>query len=485
MGHVDHGKTKLLDAIRKTNVVDDEAGGITQHIGAYQVERNNKWITFVDTPGHEAFTAMRSRGAKVADIAILVVAADDGVKPQTTEAFRIIETAKIPYLVAINKIDKAGANIDKTKQELSNQLNITPEDWGGKTICSPISAKEGQGIEELLDSILLLAEIEEEKIQANPESQACGTIIESHIDKGAGSIATILIQNGTLHIGDQLCLDNKLIGKVRALQDYRGETVNSAPPSMPVKLVGLKILPQVGDILCVGEGEKVKTKKIKSGAQAIETQELKSDEEESIKKIKLIIKSDMLGSAEAIEESLEKINTDKIKVKIIHKGLGNITDGDIKKAEATESHIIGFHVKVPTGLEEIIREKNISVKLYDIIYDLIEDIKNEMRALQEPDIKRVDIGKAQVLAIFRTEKNNQIIGTKVTEGKIERDCKIEIMRDKEIIAHGQAVRVQSGKQDVSEVEANQECGIQYEGKPVIEVGDMLQAYKEEKLVTKI
>ncbi|MFH1522330.1 MAG: translation initiation factor IF-2, partial [Patescibacteria group bacterium] len=483
MGHVDHGKTKLLDAIRKTNVVEGEAGGITQHIGAYQVERNNRLITFIDTPGHEAFTAMRSRGTKVADIAILVVAADDGVKPQTIEAFRIIEAAKVPFLVAINKIDKKEADIDKTKQELSTQLNITPEDWGGKTICAPISAKDGKGVEDLLDMVLLTADEGADKIKSNPEASALGTVIESHIDKGTGPVATILIQNGTLRIGDPLCFSGKLYGKVRALKNYKYEEINKAGPSNPAIVIGLKILPVVGDMLEVGKGERVKKNKMqeKKSSQFIKQVEEKKEDDKT-KKINLIIKSDVLGSAEAIEESLEKINTKKVKVKIVHKGLGNITEGDIDKAEGSQAQVIGFNVKISPQVENLIRAKGIIVKLFNVIYDLIEYIEKEMQGMIETEFKRVDLGKLKVMGIFRTENKSQIIGGKVIEGKIKADSLIEVIRDKQVIEEGKLIKLQSGKQDVSVVEENQECGIQYEGRPIIEKGDILLFHKKEIVV---
>jgi len=482
MGHVDHGKTKLLDAIRRTNVVEEEAGGITQHIGAYQVIHHNKLITFIDTPGHEAFTAMRNRGAKIADIAILVVAADDGVKPQTIEAFRIIAAAKIPFVVAINKIDKEKANIEKTKQELSNQLKIMPKDWGGKTICVPISAKKEMGIEELLDMVLLTAETEADNIMANPNANAIGTVIESYIDKGTGPVATILIQNGTLNIGDQLALNHFIIGKVRSLNNYRGEKIKKAEPATPVQIIGLKNLPQVGDILTMGGREKVKLKKLKitSKPPAPVQKETTSEDDQEIKKINLIIKSDVLGSAEAIEESLEKINTTEVKVKIVHKGLGNITDGDIKRAEAANAQIIGFNVKTPPVIKDLAREKNIRITLYHIIYDLINNIKEQMQQISKPTIKKIKLGKLKVVAIFKTGKGEQIVGGKAMEDKIEANSFIEVIRETEILAKGELSRLQSGKQDVNSVEVGQQCGIQYKGKPIIQKGDTLLFYKEEK-----
>jgi translation initiation factor IF-2 len=487
MGHVDHGKTTLLDAIRKTNVVAGEAGGITQHIGAYQVIRKNKLITFIDTPGHEAFTAMRSRGAKVADVAILVVAADDGIKPQTIEAYNIIKAAKVPFVVAINKIDKEGASPEKAKQELSSQLGVMSEDWGGKTIMVPVSAKKEIGIEDLLDMVLLAADMEAENIKANPEAKAIGTVIESRISRGEGPVATILIQNGTLRLGDQLVFNNQIYGKVRLLKNYKGEVISEAAPSAPVKIIGLKLAPTVGDILEVGEGEKINIRNLKAG-QKKETAVSPAKEEgddSNIKKINLIIKSDFLGSAEAIEESLEKINTEEVKVKIIRKGLGNITDGDIGRAEATNAQIIGFNIKLPPPIAELARGKNIIIKNYNIIYDLINDIRAQMQELTEPELKRVDLGRLKVLAVFRTENKKQVVGGKVLEGKIEKDSNIEVIRAKDIIAEGKLARLQSGKQDVNSVEISQECGIEYEGRPLIEAGDILNFYKEEKIIKKI
>jgi len=485
MGHVDHGKTKLLDAIRKTNVVEGEAGGITQHIGAYQVVRKNKTITFIDTPGHEAFTAMRSRGAKIADIAILVVAADDGVKPQTIEAYRIIEATKLPFIVAINKIDKEETNIEKTKQELTNQLKIVPEDWGGKTICVPVSAKQNTGIEDLLDMVLLTADLEADKIKANPNTTAVGTIIESHIDKGEGPVATVLIQNGTLKVGDQLCCNGKLYGKVRALKDYLGQNIERATPSTPAKIIGLKIAPEVGDVLQVGTGEKIKMKKIKSSLSEHFIKKEENEDDSKTKKINLIIKSDVLGSGGAIEESLAKIEIPEIKINIIKKGLGNITEGDITQAEASQAQIIGFNVKIPTAVEELAREKNVTVKLYNIIYKLINDVKSQIQKQIEPETKRIDLGKLKVLAIFRTESNNQIIGGKVIEGRAEINCFIEVIHNQQIIATGKLIKLQTNKQDVNFAEKDQECGIQYQGKPVIKEEDILQFYKEEKIIKKI
>src|SRR6056297_447436 len=484
MGHVDHGKTKLLDSIRNTNIAGDESGGITQHIGAYQAVRQDRLITFIDTPGHEAFTAMRSRGAKVADIAILIVAADDGVKPQTVEAYKIIQAADIPFLVAINKIDKEGADINKTKQELSTQLNITPEDWGGKIICTPISAKNGEGVQHLLDMILLLADTESRDLKANPETEAVGTIIESYVDKSAGAVATILIQNGTLRVGDQLCLRDRVCGKVRALQNYKKETVKEAGPSAPVQIIGLKIAPAVGDILKVNNQTKNKISKIKK-KQPEQNQTTPETENKETKKLNLILKSDFLGSAEAIEESLMKINTEEIKAKIIHKGLGNIRESDIQKAEAADAQIIGFNVKISPQIENLIREKKIPVKTFSVIYELIEYVREEMEKMLTPNIEKVDLGKLKVLAVFRTEKNNQILGGKVLEGKLKPQTKVEVIRNKEVINKGDLTELKIGQEDVGEVEKDQECGVKFEGKPEVQEGDILNIYEEKEIIGKL
>ncbi len=484
MGHVDHGKTKLLDAIRRTNVIDTEAGGITQHIGAYQVERKDQKITFIDTPGHEAFTAMRSRGARIADIAILVVAADDGVKPQTVEAFRIIEAAKIPFIVAINKIDKPEADINNTKQQLSTQLGITPEDWGGKTVCAPISAKAGTGIEELLDMILLTAEMETDNIRANPEASAVGTIIESRVSKGEGPVATVLIQNGTLRIGDQLVFDNQAYGKVRALKNYRGETIEAAEPATPAKIIGLKVAPSVGDILEVGKGERINLRNLKTGTAKIETAIAAPADDESVKKINLIIKADVLGSAEAIEESLEKINSNEVKANVILKGLGNITEGDILRAEAAGAKILGFSVKAVPLAEKLAREKNVTIKLYRVIYDLINEIKAEMQTLVSPELRRIDLGVMKIKAIFRSTGKEQIVGGVATGGRLEKEALIEVERDGQIIETGKLLSLQAGKQDVASVESGQECGIKYQGS-LLKENDLLHFYKEEKIVKKL
>ena len=486
MGHVDHGKTALLDAVRSTNVIESEAGGITQHIGAYQAKKNDRLITFIDTPGHEAFTAMRSRGAKVADIAILVVAADDGVKPQTVEAYRIIENAKIPFVVAINKIDAPGADVNKTMQDLSSKLNLVPEEWGGKVITAPISAKKREGLDKLLDMVLLLSDTEVKSLKANPNTSATGTIVESHVDKNAGPVATILIQNGTLSVGDQLCFEDVIYGKVKALSDYKGDDIKAAGPSVPVRVLGLKITPKVGDMLYVGDGKKVKSKKIKysdsQDSTNINNDSNNSSEQENLN---VIVKSDVLGSAEAIEESLLKLNSEKMKVKVLNKSLGNINESDIKRAEDSGAIILGFNVGVNNEIQEHIREKDIRVEMFSVIYDLIEFVKKEMQSLVSDEVVRKDIGKIKVLKIFRTEAKNQIIGGKVVEGEAENNAKVEVIRDGKFEAQGQITQLQSGKQDVEKVEKGQECGLNFAGQPVVAEGDILELHKEETIKVKL
>lgn len=486
MGHVDHGKTKLLDAIRHTNVVDTEAGGITQHIGAYQIFHNDKAITFIDTPGHEAFTAMRNRGAKVADIAILVVAADDGVKPQTIEAYRIIEAAKLPFIVAINKIDKPDANIDRVKQELSSQLNVLVEDYGGKIISVPLSAKNGTGVNDLLDMILLVAEMTGDTLKADPKVKAVGTIIESRLDKGEGPIATVLVQNGTLHIGNPISFNGIACGKVRLLKDHLGNVVEYAIPGMPVKLNGLKFVPEVGDVLEVGEGEKIKQQKNRSTiSQNIKIDTSTDNTEVTGPVINLIVKSDTIGLGEAIENSISKMDAQGVLVKIVAKGLGNITEGDVLRAETNSAILVGFNVKLAPHAEELARDKGVKVSLYSIIYDLLNDIKASIQELVKPEVERVNLGRIKVAAIFRTENKLQIIGGRVLDGVIKADTKLEVKRGDDVITVGKLGGLQSAKQEVKQVEVNQECGLRFEGAPLVEVGDIIECYEEKQIIKKV
>jgi translation initiation factor IF-2 len=482
MGHVDHGKTKLLDVIRSADVVSGEAGGITQHIGAYQVSHNGKKITFIDTPGHEAFTAMRSRGAKIADIAILVVAADDSIKPQTIEAIKIIRASNLPLVVAINKIDKEGADIERVKKDLADQ-NLIPEEWGGNTIVVQISAKNNTNIDKLLDVILLVDELEQEKIVADASRAAAGTIIEAHLDKGEGPVATILVQSGTLHVGDQLMINDLHFGKVRSLRDHYNKNVSEAGPSTPVKILGLKHAPKVGDLAeAVSDKAAKEAKKATSYdlqkdqhasgmAQVIET-------ETSAPTLNVSVKADTLGSLEVIIESLEKLSNDKAKVKILQRGLGNITDTDVDKASANGALLFGFHVQALTSATLLAKDRNVEVKLHTVIYHLLEEVEERLAALVTPEISRKELGSFQVAAIFRQEKKSAIIGGKVLSGIITAGTKADLMRKGVLFETIKIDGIKSGKMDIKEAAEGSECGLLIKSSEPILVGDMLNVYKE-------
>jgi len=481
MGHVDHGKTKILDAIRKTDVVATESGGITQHIGAYQVHRNGRAITFIDTPGHEAFTAMRSRGARVADIAILVVAADDGVQPQTKEAIKIIQDAKLPFVVAINKIDKSDADIEKVKKDLST-IGLLPEDWGGDVVCSPVSAKDGTGIDDLLETVLLVADLNKDSIMSDPDRLAIGTIIESHVSKGEGCVATILIQAGTLRVGDNLCAGEDFFGKVRALKDYINNDIGSAGPGTPAKIIGLKIAPEVGSILencsdIKNLNRDIKSRKISQQKDMSAFFAGQSEEAgDKIKTINLIIKADVLGSLEAIIESLAKKETPEVKIKIVGKGLGIITEADIAKAEATGAEVIGFKVKPQITVQNLARDKNVAIKLYDVIYHLIEYVEEKLKLARTQEVKQKLLGKLEVIRIFRKETGNMIVGGKVIEGEIKATDTAIVIRGGEAIGVGKIPRMEAFRKAVEHVAEGQECGLTFEGKPVIEEHDIIEFY---------
>jgi len=480
MGHVDHGKTKILDAIRKTDVVATESGGITQHIGAYQIHKNGRAITFIDTPGHEAFTAMRSRGARVADIAILVVAADDGVQPQTKEAIKIIQDAKLPFVVAINKIDKPEADIEKAKKDLST-LGLLPEDWGGDVICVPVSAKDGTGIDDLLETVLLVADMNKDSIMADPDRPAIGTIIESHISKGEGRVATILIQAGTLRVGDNLCVGEYFCGKVRALKDYINTDIGVAGPGTPAKIIGLKVAPEVGSILesckdISNMNRDVKSRRISQQQDLSVSSSTQSDADDKAKSINLIIKADVLGSLEAIIESLAKKETPLVKIKIVGKGLGIITEADVSKAEATGAEIIGFKVKPQITVQNLARDKKVNIKLYDVIYHLIEYVEERLKLVQTQEVKQKLLGKLEVIRIFRKETGNMIIGGKVIEGEIKITDTAIVVRGGEAIGVGKIPRMECFRKAVEHVAEGQECGLTFEGKPVIEEHDVIEFY---------
>jgi len=484
MGHVDHGKTKLLDCIRETNVVDQEAGGITQHIGAYQVITKGRPITFLDTPGHEAFKAMRSRGGQIADVAVLVVAADDGVQPQTLESISVIQKEKLPFVVAINKIDKEEADIDKIKKELS-ELNLVPEDWGGKTICQPISAKFKKNIPELLETILLIADMEE--LKSDSSGNAVGTIIESHIDKSAGPVATILVQAGTLKIGDMF-LVGAVPGKIKIMEDWFGRSMQNAGPATPVKILGLKELPNVGEILEVITDKKeykTRLKQMTSQSKAMRTSSSvnkngngNNEENPNIVNLNLIIKSDVLGSAEAIEESLSKIKVDNTAIKTLKKGLGQITEDDVLNAATTKAIIIGFHIKENKNVASLANEKHVTILYFDVIYKLLEEVEKILTNIKGKKTIHKFIGKLKVLAIFKSTKTSMIIGGKVIEGKITKASKIKVLKNDQVETIGELLSLQAAKENMTEVVAGNEAGLEYKGEPIIEVGDILEFFEE-------
>ncbi|MFH1632020.1 MAG: translation initiation factor IF-2 [bacterium] len=497
MGHVDHGKTKLLDAIRRTNVIDTESGGITQHMGAYQVEHVPKdkteakrTLTFIDTPGHEAFTVMRSRGAKVADITILVVAADDGVQPQTREAIDIVKASHMPYVVAINKIDKEDANVEKIKSQLA-ELNLIPEEWGGKTIMVPISAKTEQNIEQLLDMLLLVADMNKDHIVADPTRRAIGTIIESHVDKGEGPVATVLVQTGTLKVGDALGVKGTQFGRVRAMRTWDGQDIQEAPPSTPVKIIGFKEAPSVGDIMEVPADIKLLHKlksqpSRKAGVEEITVsahvrteEEKESGEDKPV--LNLIIKADVLGSLEAIIGTIEKIDNPYVDVKIVSRGLGNVTDADVLRAEATGAPVMAFNVKVAGTAATLAREQKVDIGEYNIIYRLFEDVEERVKKLVPAEKVYTDLGSVKVLAIFKKTTKGVIVGGQVAKGTVEVNSTARVMRDGEIVAEGKIESLQCGKMDVKIAEQGEECGMGFIGKAKVEVGDVLEVYREEMI----
>ncbi len=490
MGHVDHGKTRLLDAIRSANVMDTEAGGITQHIGAYQVERNGRQLTFIDTPGHEAFTVMRSRGAKVADIAIIVVAADDGVQPQTREAVNIAKSAHLPFVIALNKIDREEANLDKVKSELG-ELDLVPEDWGGKTIMVPISAKQGTNIEELLDNVLLVADLEKENIVANPSTRALGTVIESHVDPGSGPVATILVQSGTLNVGDYLGVRGSQYGRVRAMNDWKGDAMKAAPPSTPAMIIGWKMAPAVGDIMEVPVDVKslnrIKatdmSRQATEDVAAIKHFSKDSDDgegDEGKKILNLIIRADVLGSLEAILGMLDKIQHEEVGVKVIQKGLGNITDADVNTAEASKAILIGFNVKPGGGAAGLAREKNVEIKEYTIIYNLFEEVLAELETRVPSETIITEQGQFVVLKIFRKTDKGWIVGGQVKGDKIYPGAKIRLKRGDEYVSEGEITSLQLGPSELKEAQIGHECGMRYRGKVKPEEGDIMEAYSQER-----
>ena len=489
MGHVDHGKTSLLDYIRKARVTASEAGGITQHIGAYTVDVNGRSITFLDTPGHEAFTAMRARGAQATDIAVLVVAADDGVMPQTIEAIHHAQAAEVPIIVAINKMDKEGADPDKIKQELT-KYDVVCEDWGGETIVVPVSAKTGMGVDELLEMILLQADVMQ--LRANPNRLGRGIIVEAKLDKSRGPLATVLVQNGTLHVGDNI-IAGLAAGRVRAMINDRGERVEAAGPSTPVEVMGFDDVPSAGDeVIAVGDDklsrqvaderrEKLKASREATMAKMSMENLFASIEEGKQLTLNLIIKADVQGSVEAVKQALEKLSNDEVKVRVLHSGAGAITKDDVNLASAFNAIIIGFNIRPDASARATAEKEKVDVRLYTVIYNAIEDMEKAMKGLLAPQYKEVLLGHAEVRSVFKITGAGTIAGCYVQDGKMQRNAQVRLLRDNVVMFTGKLSSLKHYKEDVKEMGTGFECGMSLEGYNDIKEGDVVECYIMEEI----
>ena len=488
MGHVDHGKTSLLDAIRKTNVTTGEAGGITQHIGAYQVRINGEAITFLDTPGHEAFTAMRARGAQVTDIAVLVVAADDGIMPQTVEAINHAKAANVSIIVAINKIDKPTANPDKVKQELT-EYGLVPEEWGGDVICVPVSAKTGENIDTLLEMINLVAEVQE--LKANPNRMATGTVIEARLDKGRGPVATMLVQNGTLYTGDVI-IAGAALGRVRVMLDDRGNRIQAAGPSMPVEITGLAEVPAAGDTFHAVEDERLAKELVEQRKQEAKEEQFSAYRkvtldnlfsqisEGEMKELPIIVKADVQGSVEAVKQSLEKISNEEVRVKVIHGAVGAVSESDVMLANASNAIIVGFNVRPDPVAKEMAEREDVEIRLYRIIYDAINEITDAMKGMLAPKYRDVDLGRAEVRQVYKISSVGTVAGCYVLDGKLARNAKIRVVRDGIVVAEDEMSSLKRFKDDAKEVAKGYECGVTLEKFADIKEGDIFEAYITEE-----
>jgi translation initiation factor IF-2 len=493
MGHVDHGKTSLLDAIRETKVAEREAGGITQHIGAYHVDvGDGRSVVFLDTPGHEAFTLMRARGAKVTDVVVLVVAADDGVMPQTKEAIDHANAASVPIVVAINKIDKAEANADNVKRELA-ELNLIPEDWGGQTVMVPVSAKKRQNLDQLLEMILLSTDILE--LKANPKRSASGTVLEAKLDRGRGPVATVLVQDGTLHVGDNF-IAGPVVGRVRALIDDRGRSVKAAPPATPVEVLGLTSLPQPGDpFQTVADAAKARqiatfrqtqAKERALGAKGgrLTLESLREQiAEGSVKELPIVVKADVQGSAEVLANTLTKLSDDRVKIRIIRSGVGAINESDVLLASASNAIVVGFDVRPDRNAQDMAEREEVDVRLHSVIYNVTEEIKKGMAGLLEPTFKEVRIGTAEVREVFRVPKVGAIAGCMVTDGRITRagESQARLLRDNVVVFEGRIASLRRFKDDVGEVKSGFECGIGLERFNDLKEGDVIEVFTMERV----
>ena len=493
MGHVDHGKTSLLDAIRATNVADREAGGITQHIGAYQVEKNSRKITFIDTPGHEAFTRMRARGAKVTDIVVLVVAADDGVMPQTLEAIDHAKAAGVPIIVAINKIDKGDAQPERIKQQLADR-GLLAEDWGGDTVMVPVSAKAKTNLDLLLEMILLVADLQD--LKANPDRPAIGNVLEAQLDRGRGPVATVLVRNGTLRVGDYF-ICGSVFGKVRAMFDDRGQPLRDAEPSMPVEVLGLDSLPEVGDTFQVVT-DTAKAKQIviyreskardvamsKSGRITLEQlhEQLKEGE---VKELNIILKTDVSGTAEVLSDMMQKLSNDKVRIRVLHSGVGAINETDVLLASASNAIIVGFNVRPERNATALAEQEKVDIRLHTIIYELTDELKRAMTGMLEPVFKEVYQGRAEVREVFRISKVGNVAGCMVTDGLIRRDSQIRLLRDNVVVFTGKVDSLKRFKNDASEVKSGFECGLTIRNFSDVKPGDVVEAFTTERVAAEV
>ena len=489
MGHVDHGKTSLLDYIRKAHVTSTEAGGITQHIGAYTVSINGRGITFLDTPGHEAFTAMRARGAMITDIAILVVAADDGVMPQTIESINHAKAANVPVIVAINKCDKPTANPDRVKTELT-EYGLVAEDWGGDTIMVPVSALTGEGVNDLLESILLVADMAE--LKANPNRKARGGIIEAKLDKGRGPVATVLVQNGTLRVGDMI-VAGTAYGRVRAMVNDRGERVKSAGPSMPVEVIGFNDVPSAGDTISAVDDDRLSRQVAEERKDKLRAALIKSQTKTSlddlfsqisagqIKDLNIIVKADVQGSVEAVKQSLEKLSNDEVRVRCIHGGVGAITETDVLLASASNAIIIGFNVRHDNAVRDLAEKEGVDIRLYRVIYNAIEDVENAMKGMLAPKFKETALGRAQVRQTYKITGIGMVAGCYVTEGKLQRGAQARLLRDNIVIVDTKIASLRRFKDDAKEVAAGYECGATLENYSDIKENDVIECYLMEEI----
>ena len=487
LGHVDHGKTTLLDAIRRTRVAAGEVGGITQHIGAYKVEYNDREITFLDTPGHEAFTAIRARGARVTDIAVLVVAADDGVMPQTKEALDHARAAGVSLMVAINKVDRPEADLDRVKRQLAEQ-SLVLEEWGGDTIAIPVSAMTGEGIDNLLESILLVAEVGE--LKADPDLPSSGVVIEAKLDRARGPLATVLVQSGTLKVGDNV-VAGMVYGRVRAMADDRGQRIKTGGPSDPVEVMGFSVLPEAGDLFMVVPSEKAAKDIVadrqkerqaqRSAVRAMTLEEIYAGVQEGeVKELNLVIKADVQGSVEAVSSALERLENEKVKVRILHAGSGTITDSDVLLASASSAIVIGFNTPTQLGVERLAEREGVEIRNYEIIYRVIEDIEGAMKGILETTSREVVHGHAEVRAIFAMGKRGNIAGCMVTEGRLTRAALVRVRRDGQVIHDGSISSLRHFKEEVNEMAAGFECGVGVAGFRDFHEGDMLETYRRER-----